>query len=278
MDSVSSSSDEECDLRVGLVSDYSRLPQQPPNSQPMFDDPLSKFVHPISRAWESSPLVVPTSVSLSNKDIASDPDCLDAMMNSLSAWPYSGGEGPFRSATTSVAEDSGQGPADFIPAAQSVKGSQVTGRKRKKRRRASRRAPTTIMMTDTANFRTMVQEFTGIPATSLVPSHLHGAGIGLLGPNKLWFGSKLEPQLMTYNGLLGPFAPRPKSATFIDRSLSPQFTLPSDLGLIDFQSFARAQAPTDVAGECSNEPKNRSVPMAGFHDDRAVQSDANTRP
>ncbi|KAL6523702.1 hypothetical protein OROGR_017305 [Orobanche gracilis] len=34
----------------------------------------------------------------------------------------------------------------------------------KKRSRASRRAPTTVLTTDTTNFRSMVQEFTGIPA------------------------------------------------------------------------------------------------------------------
>ncbi|KAF5739729.1 putative protein TPRXL [Tripterygium wilfordii] len=34
----------------------------------------------------------------------------------------------------------------------------------KKRARASRRAPTTVLTTDTSNFRAMVQEFTGIPA------------------------------------------------------------------------------------------------------------------
>lgn len=34
----------------------------------------------------------------------------------------------------------------------------------KKRSRASRRAPTTVLTTDTTNFRQMVQEFTGIPA------------------------------------------------------------------------------------------------------------------
>ncbi|KAE8656092.1 Tetratricopeptide repeat-containing protein, putative isoform 1 [Hibiscus syriacus] len=34
----------------------------------------------------------------------------------------------------------------------------------KKRTRASRRAPTTVLSTDTTNFRAMVQEFTGIPA------------------------------------------------------------------------------------------------------------------
>ncbi|CAL0315532.1 unnamed protein product [Lupinus luteus] len=37
-------------------------------------------------------------------------------------------------------------------------------RNSKKRTRASRRTPTTVLTTDTSNFRAMVQEFTGIPA------------------------------------------------------------------------------------------------------------------
>lgn len=40
----------------------------------------------------------------------------------------------------------------------------VASRNPKKRSRASRRAPTTVLTTDTSNFRAMVQEFTGIPA------------------------------------------------------------------------------------------------------------------
>ncbi|KAL1547007.1 hypothetical protein AAHA92_23533 [Salvia divinorum] len=41
---------------------------------------------------------------------------------------------------------------------------QQQARNPKKRTRASRRAPTTVLTTDTSNFRQMVQEFTGIPA------------------------------------------------------------------------------------------------------------------
>lgn len=43
-------------------------------------------------------------------------------------------------------------------------------RNSKKRSRASRRAPTTVLTTDTTNFRSMVQEFTGIPAPPFSPS------------------------------------------------------------------------------------------------------------
>jgi hypothetical protein len=40
----------------------------------------------------------------------------------------------------------------------------ATPRGSRKRTRASRRAPTTVLTTDTSNFRAMVQEFTGVPA------------------------------------------------------------------------------------------------------------------
>ncbi|XP_038877523.1 uncharacterized protein LOC120069779 [Benincasa hispida] len=43
-------------------------------------------------------------------------------------------------------------------------------RNTKKRPRASRRAPTTVLTTDTTNFRAMVQEFTGIPAPPFTAS------------------------------------------------------------------------------------------------------------
>uniref|UniRef100_A0A5B6ZXV3 Putative VQ motif-containing protein n=1 Tax=Davidia involucrata TaxID=16924 RepID=A0A5B6ZXV3_DAVIN len=46
----------------------------------------------------------------------------------------------------------------------------VVGRNPKKRSRASRRAPTTVLTTDTTNFRAMVQEFTGIPAPPFTSS------------------------------------------------------------------------------------------------------------
>lgn len=47
---------------------------------------------------------------------------------------------------------------------------QVAARNPKKRSRASRRAPTTVLTTDTSNFRAMVQEFTGIPAPPFTSS------------------------------------------------------------------------------------------------------------
>ncbi|OIW00413.1 hypothetical protein TanjilG_05763 [Lupinus angustifolius] len=57
----------------------------------------------------------------------------------------------------------------------------------KKRSRASRRAPTTVLTTDTTNFRAMVQEFTGIPAppftSSSSSSHLLRTRFDLFAPH-----------------------------------------------------------------------------------------------
>ncbi|KAJ4878625.1 VQ motif-containing protein [Raphanus sativus] len=46
----------------------------------------------------------------------------------------------------------------------------ATARNLKKRSRVSRRAPTTVLTTDTSNFRAMVQEFTGSPSTPFTGS------------------------------------------------------------------------------------------------------------
>lgn len=70
----------------------------------------------------------------------------------------------------------------------------------KKRSRASRRAPTTVLTTDTTNFRAMVQEFTGIPAPPFTASPFQRSRLDLFGsasgaPSYLLrpFAQKLQP-------------------------------------------------------------------------------------
>ncbi|XP_066395322.1 VQ motif-containing protein 22-like [Miscanthus floridulus] len=71
------------------------------------------------------------------------------------------------------------------PASASASASSPAARKRpRKRPRASRRPPTTVVTTDTSNFRAMVQEFTGIPAPLPFAPHL--------GPGVL-FGAPHDP-------------------------------------------------------------------------------------
>ncbi|CAD6225159.1 unnamed protein product [Miscanthus lutarioriparius] len=88
--------------------------------------------------------------------------------------PDSVAGGRQQAADTTVAAAQGQGAAMGgapAPAAQPPRGS-------RKRTRASRRAPTTVLTTDTSNFRAMVQEFTGIPS----PPFAAGVGVGVGGP------------------------------------------------------------------------------------------------
>nr|XP_043618099.1 probable WRKY transcription factor protein 1 [Erigeron canadensis] len=60
----------------------------------------------------------------------------------------------------------------------------------KKRTRASRRAPTTVLTTDTTNFRQMVQEFTGIPAAPFTTGGPFSRRLDLFRPSP----QKLQPQ------------------------------------------------------------------------------------
>ncbi|CAL9062253.1 unnamed protein product [Musa banksii] len=64
------------------------------------------------------------------------------------------------------------GPSSVQPLGQSNVAAAATALPRgsKKRSRASRRAPTTVLTTDTSNFRAMVQEFTGIPSPPFAAS------------------------------------------------------------------------------------------------------------
>ncbi|KAI5589080.1 hypothetical protein BDE02_05G137900 [Populus trichocarpa] len=62
----------------------------------------------------------------------------------------------------------------------------------KKRTRASRRAPTTVLTTDTSNFRQMVQEFTGIPAPPFTGSSFTRR-LDLFGPGSGLRSGHLEP-------------------------------------------------------------------------------------
>ncbi|KAL3527751.1 hypothetical protein ACH5RR_012407 [Cinchona calisaya] len=73
----------------------------------------------------------------------------------------------------------------------------------KKRSRASRRAPTTVLTTDTTNFRAMVQEFTGIPAPPFASSSFPRSRLDLYGTHS---SSMMRSN---YNPLDSPQAPPP---------------------------------------------------------------------
>ncbi|GMI64870.1 hypothetical protein HRI_000156300 [Hibiscus trionum] len=84
----------------------------------------------------------------------------------------------------------------------------------KKRTRASRRAPTTVLTTDTTNFRAMVQEFTGIPAPPFSGSS-YSRRLDLFGS-----GSSRSTHLESLGSLysLRPSAKRAHTAPFASSS------------------------------------------------------------
>ncbi|PIA55115.1 hypothetical protein AQUCO_00800092v1 [Aquilegia coerulea] len=89
----------------------------------------------------------------------------------------------------------------------------VVARNPKKRTRASRRAPTTVLTTDTSNFRAMVQEFTGIPPPPFSASPFPGRGLNLFNTSSTRFG--LESPL-SYP--LRPFAHKVLPPSFLSSS------------------------------------------------------------
>ncbi|KAL8514057.1 hypothetical protein ACS0TY_013242 [Phlomoides rotata] len=94
----------------------------------------------------------------------------------------------------------------------------------KKRTRASRRAPTTVLTTDTTNFRQMVQEFTGIPAAPFSGSpysrrlDLFSAASALRSGGNLDTLGPLYPLRPAANKGLSPFSSSPNllNSTMMD--------------------------------------------------------------
>ncbi|KAB1204076.1 hypothetical protein CJ030_MR8G000762 [Morella rubra] len=79
-------------------------------------------------------------------------------------------------------------------------------RNSKKRTRATRRAPTTVLTTDTSNFRAMVQEFTGIPSPPFSGSP-YSRRLDLFGNSSALRSSNLESV-----GVLYPLRPSAQKA------------------------------------------------------------------
>lgn len=170
----SSGGDEEHDSRaeesISALLNFSAQrtmlnSSQPPHHPPMFDS-ISTYLDNFSR----SPPPPSNMNSLLNLDMgwaraprSDDPNCTDMA-------------GVFRSSssTSGLQPSNLNNPCYMNPInpstgsengrASSSADQQNVVRSSKKRSRASRRAPTTVLTTDTTNFRAMVQEFTGIPA------------------------------------------------------------------------------------------------------------------
>ncbi|KAE8704424.1 Tetratricopeptide repeat-containing protein, putative isoform 1 [Hibiscus syriacus] len=154
---------------------FNPLSNQHPDEPPTLFDPSANYLNPFS-------LSLPNNSSLMNFDgvgsrmrLGSEPNTTDlGQGSSLSSQFILGSQGL----------DQGSFPS---PSSMQPRSAHDNGVKNpKKRTRASRRAPTTVLTTDTTNFRAMVQEFTGIPAPPFSGSSyskrldLFGSGSGSL--------------------------------------------------------------------------------------------------
>ncbi|XP_039033514.1 uncharacterized protein LOC120169439 [Hibiscus syriacus] len=114
----------------------------------------------------------------------------------------------------------------------------------KKRSRASGRAPTTVLTTDTTNFRAMVQEFTGIPASPFPSSPF--PRLDLFGPLSSTLRSNhLDPP----HYLLRPFAQKITPPPFLSSSMADAIVSnPStnNNNISSSSTFINYQLPTEL--------------------------------
>ncbi|KAL3637379.1 hypothetical protein CASFOL_018547 [Castilleja foliolosa] len=135
----SSGGDEEYNSRAADHSIF--LNTQPPPQPPSLFDPFSNYTQQLHHQNPNNFNNIPNPGWPGSKSTITDPNpnhnIANPFMPSFQAPPPA----PGADTTTTTA-----------------------ARNPRKRSRASRRAPTTVLSTDTTNFRAMVQEFTGIPA------------------------------------------------------------------------------------------------------------------
>ncbi|KAF0900306.1 hypothetical protein E2562_030473 [Oryza meyeriana var. granulata] len=212
----SSGGDDEFDSRCGGGADSS---------------PLSALLRQSPSASASPSMAAGFGGSFYGlQELASPPFQLPPPMSQAAAhqWtaalPGGGGAGHGAGASSSPSSSPHGVQASAEQAEPAQQGVAPPVRGSRKRTRASRRAPTTVLTTDTSNFRAMVQEFTGIPSPPFTgaparsrfdhlfpaPSSLRSAAAAGGSPSSLPayllrpFAQKLHPS---------PFPPFPSPST-----------------------------------------------------------------
>lgn len=255
----SSGGDEEYDSRaasisalmnhptthVGPISNPLQSQPQPPPLQsqsqphttnhPAVFDPLSyylRFQNPSSlfnanMVWPRSTTTLgsePTSTGIINPMLAS-PNFMASFTNHSHMVPFSSGvDNP--TSVPPVATDN-----TISDNQNQIQGqNQTAARNPKKRTRASRRAPTTVLTTDTTNFRAMVQEFTGIPAPPFTSSPFPRSRLDLFSTPSSMRSIPLDTIQPPY--LLRPSAQKVQSPTQFLSSASSSSLLSSNNNIV----------------------------------------------
>ncbi|XP_052188345.1 uncharacterized protein LOC127798784 [Diospyros lotus] len=138
----------------------------------------------------------------------------------------------------------------------------------RKRTRASRRAPTTVLTTDTSNFRQMVQEFTGIPAPPFASSpyghrfDLFGGGSGLKSASHLETLGSLFPFRPSAHKVQSPSPSSLLNSSLVDPSnianpnINNTTIATSMAGPSNASNTYQLQAASDHLGFLSKQPQN----------------------
>ncbi|XP_077251502.1 uncharacterized protein LOC143890708 [Tasmannia lanceolata] len=167
---------------------------------PSFFDSLSNYIDPFPQT-PTPPTInsLPNLDPLWSKPLRLDPNCTHIGGLTCS----SSSSNPFLTQILPAPIPQTGDTAIFRPSPVATDQINLT-RNSKKRSRASRRAPTTVLTTDTSNFRAMVQEFTGIPAPPFSSSPFPRTRLDL-------FTSHSSPPPY----LLRPFPHKPHQPAFV---------------------------------------------------------------
>ncbi|KAL5220914.1 hypothetical protein ABZP36_025627 [Zizania latifolia] len=174
------------------------------------------------------------------------------------ALPAGGGAGAGAVASPSTSSPHGiQACAE-----QAAPGQQAVGpapRGSRKRTRASRRAPTTVLTTDTSNFRAMVQEFTGIPSPPFAgpPARSRFAHLFAAPSSLRSAAASLSPYL------LRPFAQKLHTSPFASFP-SPSTSSPSPSNVAIATSIAASATPSTAAAAPSDGYQLASAPSSSL--------------
>ncbi|KAJ7965698.1 VQ motif-containing protein [Quillaja saponaria] len=183
------------------------------NHQPnTFFDLSPQYLHNVLSQSQSQSL--PTSIP-NNPMLNLDPVRSHGLRSELinCTDPSRNNQSNFSSSSSLQLDNNNNESIKLVSAPTALQGS---ARNPKKRTRASRRAPTTVLTTDTSNFRAMVQEFTGIPAPPFSAggsSYSRRLNLSMGG----FFSSRTSAQKVVQPNPLGVFSS--SSSTFLQNNM-----------------------------------------------------------
>ncbi|XP_044475116.1 uncharacterized protein LOC123203025 isoform X1 [Mangifera indica] len=218
------------------------------SQQPTFFDPSSDYLHVLSQSRSHPNSNQPTS--LLNLDLVGSSSNLRGSSttshSSLAAQGLDRGSFPGSTSMQSRLLHDNNATRSLAPSDQIA-----VVKNPKKRTRASRRAPTTVLTTDTSNFRAMVQEFTGIPAQPFSGSS-YTRRLDLFGSGSAIKAGHVEP--------MGPLYPlRP-----ITQKFQPNPFASSSSSVVDAGTSANNNAITtsiSTARNTFNSPSMNNFPL-----------------